>query len=571
MSHAQCARQHDSVAAVPQAREPNLTTQAGLEPAGARADKRRLDALHRLLIDRVTDYAIFALDPEGYVQSWNAGAERLKGYAAQEIIGRHLSVFYTAEDRAADRPARNLRVAAAAGRVEDEGWRVRKDGTLFWANVLITAVRSDSGELLGFAKVTRDLTERRRAEQELRESEERLRLMVASVKDYAIFMLDPTGRVTTWNSGAERIKGYTAEQIIGKHFSIFYPADEAATKPAHELAVALSAGRYEEEGWRVRRDGSRFMASVVITPVRTADGVLAGFAKVTRDLTERRAAQERAIVAARRLAAEEASRAAAEARAKELHTLAEQLRIQGAELARQSSVAEKANRVKSEFLAAMSHELRTPLNAIGGYAQLMEMGIDGEVTDAQRDHLERIRHSQHHLLGIINDILNFSRIEAGQLEYDIAAISLCEAMVSGAAMIEPQAQESGIVVMKGACSPEVVAMADRGKVGQILLNLLSNALKFTLPGGEIELRAGTRADTAWISVRDSGVGISPENLAMIFEPFMQIGRSLASPKEGTGLGLAISRDLARAMKGDLTAESEEGVGSTFTLTLPRGE
>ena len=408
-----------------------MTTQAGLEHASAPPDKRGLDALHRLLIDRVTDYAIFALDPDGYIRSWNAGAQRLKGYAADEIIGKHLSVFYTAEDRASDKPGRNLRAAIATGRVEDEGWRVRKDGTLFWANVLITAVRSDSGELLGFAKVTRDLTERRRAEQQLRESEERLRLMVASVKDYAIFMLDPTGRVATWNSGAERINGYTADQIIGKHFSVFYPADEAASKPGHELAIALSVGRYEEEGWRVRRDGSRFMANIVITPVRREDGVLAGFAKVTRDLTERRAAQERAIVAARRLATEEASRAAAEARARELHSLAEQLRTQAAELKHQSSVAEKANRVKSEFLAAMSHELRTPLNAIGGYAQLMEMGIDGEVTEAQRDHLARIRNSQQHLLGIINDILNFSRIEAGQLEYNITPVLLREAIASG--------------------------------------------------------------------------------------------------------------------------------------------
>jgi len=219
----------------------------------------------------------------------------------------------------------------------------------------------------------------------------------------------------------------------------------------------------------------------------------------------------------------------------------------------------------------MSHELRTPLNAIGGYAQLMEMGIDGEVTEAQRDHLARIRNSQQHLLGIINDILNFSRIEAGQLEYNITPVLLREAIASGVAMVELQARDAGIAVIRGACPPEARAMADRAKVDQILLNLLSNAVKFTAAGGEIELRAGTQGDTVWVSVRDSGVGISPENLATVFEPFMQVGRSLSSPKEGTGLGLAISRDLARAMKGDLTAKSEEGVGSTFTLTLPRGE
>lgn len=544
---------------------------AALPPPEAGDNGDTAGELHRLLVDRVTEYAIFALDKNGYIQSWDAGAERLKGYTAGEIIGKHLSVFYTAEDRASDKPARELREAIATGRAEDEGWRVRKDGTLFWASVLITAVRSASGELLGFAKVTRDLTERRRAEQELRDSEERLRLMIASVKDYAIFMLDPTGHITTWNAGAERIKGYTAEQIIGKHFSIFYPPDEAATKPAEELSIALSVGRYEEEGWRIRRDGSRFMANVVITPVKSADGVLAGFAKVTRDLTERHAAQERAIASARRLATEEASRAAAELRASELRALARQLAIQAAELERQSMVAEQANRVKGEFLAAMSHELRTPLNAIGGYAQLMEMGIDGEVSAEQRTYLERIRHSQQHLLGIINDILSFSRIEAGQLEYNIAPVPLCEALDAGAAMIGPQAQAGGITVIKGSCPPELTAMADRIKVDQILVNLLSNALKFTPSGGEIKLDAGVRADVAWITVRDSGVGIAQQHLDMVFAPFMQVGRSLATPKEGTGLGLAISRDLARAMRGDLTAASEEGVGSTFTLTLPREE
>ena len=542
---------------------------ASLPPPAPATDEHRLSELHRLLVDRVQDYAIFALDREGYILSWNVGAQRLKGYTEKEIVGKHLSVFYTPEDRASGKPARELKEAIELGRTEDEGWRVRKDGTLFWANVLITAVRSDGGELLGFAKVTRDLTERRRAEQELRDSEERFRLMIESVRDYAIFMLDPTGHVKTWNAGAERIKGYRADQIIGKHFSIFYPPDEAATKPAAELAIALSAGKYEEEGWRIRRDGSRFMASVVITPVKNANGALAGFAKVTRDLTERRAAQERAITAARRLAVEEANRAAAEMRAQELRVLAEQLRIQAMELERQSLAAEQANRVKGEFLAAMSHELRTPLNAIGGYAQLMEMGIGGQVTDEQRLHLERIRRSQQHLLGIINDILNFSRIEAGQLEYDIGPVPLCEALAAGAAMIEPQARDKGISVIIANCPPELAAKADRMKVEQILLNLLSNAMKFTAADGEIELNAGAGLDTTWISVRDTGVGVSPNHLEMIFSPFTQVGRSLASPKEGTGLGLAISRDLARAMNGDLTAVSEEGVGSTFTLTLPR--
>ena len=205
--------------------------------------------LHRLLVETVRDYAIFSLDPEGYILSWNPGAQRFKGYTADEIIGRHFSVFYPREDVEAGKPAWELEVAREEGRVEDEGWRVRKDGTLFWANVVITALHSPEGELVGFAKVTRDLTERRRTEQALRESEERFRLLVQSVRDYGIFMLDPDGRVASWNEGALRINGYTAEEIIGRHFSTFYPGEDVeAGKPAWELEVAREEGRLEDEG-----------------------------------------------------------------------------------------------------------------------------------------------------------------------------------------------------------------------------------------------------------------------------------------------------------------------------------
>jgi len=305
--------------------------------------------LHRLLVESVDDYAIFALDPDGYILSWNAGAHRFKGYTADEIIGKHFSIFYPREKIEQGFPQYELKEAARVGRFEDEGWRIRKDGTRFWANVVITALRDNSGHLVGYAKVTRDLTERRLAEEALRLSEERFRLMVQSVRDYAIFMLDPNGNISTWNAGAERIKGYTADEIIGKHFSIFYtPEDLASGKPARELEIAKKTGVYEEEGWRLRKDGTRFWANVVITALFRPDGSLAGFGKVTRDLTERRAAQDRAIEAARKAAA-----------------------------------SEEANRAKSQFLAAMSHELRTPLNAIGGYTELLRMGVRGPVNDAQ--------------------------------------------------------------------------------------------------------------------------------------------------------------------------------------------
>jgi len=360
-------------------------------------------------------------------------------------------------------------------------------------------------------------------------------LMVEAVRDYAIFMLDPNGYVASWNRGAERIKGYRADEIIGQHFSIFYkPEDIATNHPQHELEIAEREGRFEEERPRLRKDGSEFWASVVITAVRDEDGSLVGFAKVTRDLTERRNAELKALEDARRLA---------------------------------ESVS--ANLAKSGFLTAMSHELRTPLNAIGGYTELLTLGLGGPVTPEQLDYLERIRRSQQHLLGIISDLLNFSRVEGGHLTYDIQPLSLSQVIEGIVPLVEPQANAKEIALETPARGPDCLVLGDRAKVDQILVNLLSNAIKFTGAGGTVTVSCGESADTALIEVADTGAGIPAEKQEAIFEPFVQLGRSLSSAHEGTGLGLAISRELARAMKGNLTVASEPGSGSTFTLSLPR--
>jgi PAS domain S-box-containing protein len=382
-------------------------------------------------------------------------------------------------------------------------------------------------------KTVRGQRDREHAQAALIDTPELLRLLVENARDYAIFALDTSGHVLTWNPGAENIKGYTAEEIIGRHFSTFYvPEEVAAHKPDRELEIARAEGRYEEEGWRVRKDGTLFWANVVITAL-LQDGQHIGFAKVTRDLTERRAAGERALEDARRVGA-----------------------------------AEAANRAKTEFLTMLSHELRTPLNAIGGYIDLLALGIRGPVTEQQQEDLTRIRRSQQHLLSIINDLLNFSRLESGRVTYDIARVPLADVAESVYAMVEPQANTKGIELAWPAPKPEAAVSADRSKLEQILLNLVTNALKFTPAGGRITLACVEDGERMRISVADTGIGIAQESLDAIFDPFVQVGRSLSSTHEGAGLGLAISRDLARAMDGDLTVESTPGAGTTFTLTLP---
>jgi PAS domain S-box-containing protein len=242
----------------------------------------------RLIVEAVLDYAIFMLDPSGRVVTWNLGAQRIKGYKESEIVGKHFSVFYPESDVRAGKPEWELEVAQREGRFEDEGWRIRKDGTRFWANVIITALRTPDGHLLGYGKVTRDFTERKRHEQELADSEQRFRLLVEGVPDYALYLINPEGHIVTWNSGAERIKGYKSEEIIGKDFSTFFTKEDIeAGKPQAILERAAKEGRAEHEGWRIRKDGSKFWVSAVVTALHDKTGNLIGFSKITRDITER--------------------------------------------------------------------------------------------------------------------------------------------------------------------------------------------------------------------------------------------------------------------------------------------
>jgi PAS domain S-box-containing protein len=346
-------------------------------------------------------------------------------------------------------------------------------------------------------------------------------------------MLDPDGRVMSWNEGAERINGYTAEEIIGRHFATFYPAaDIAARKPERELAIAARVGKYEEEGWRLRKDGTSIWVNVLITAVRDGKGEIIGYAKVTRDLTERRAAQERAIADARRIAE-----------------------------------AESSSRTKTEFLTSLSHELRTPINATLGYADLLDIQVGGPINEQQREYVARIRASQEHLLHVITDLLNYSRMEAGHVQFEVADVRVQEVVDTVLPMVEPQAAAKGTRIISESAN-ELIWRTDRAKTEQILLNLVANAVKFTPSGGTIEVSCEETGDCIVVAVSDTGPGIPADQQGPIFEPFVQVGRSLTSSHEGTGLGLSISRRLARALGGDVTVESELDKGSTFRLSLP---
>ncbi|MFT3766395.1 MAG: PAS domain-containing sensor histidine kinase [Minicystis sp.] len=477
-----------------------------------------------MLVQSIRDYAIFMLDPGGHVRTWNAGAEHIKGYAREEIVGKHFSTFYPPEDIESGKPAMELRVAAAEGRFEDEGWRLRNDGSRFWANVVITAVRDDAGRLVGFAKVTRDLTERRRAEEEVRQSEERFRLLLASVKDYAIYMLDPDGIVTSWNPGAEALKGYRADEIIGKHYALFYPpAELAAGKPARALAIARTEGRYEEEGERVRKDGSRFWASIVITAMRNDAGELVGFAKVTRDLTERRRAED------------------------------ERLRL---------AHAQEAVRLRDEFLSIASHELKTPLTALHLQLQRLE-GITDLPERATRQ-LERAARNSTRLIALVETLLDVVRITGGRFRLTRERFDMGEAIRETVYRLVEDATKAGSPIKvheKG----RVVGSWDRLRVEQIFTNLITNAIKYGA-GTPIDIRIDAEGEAARITVTDRGPGIAPEDKERIFGRFER-----AAPMQnygGLGLGLYITRQIVEAHGGSIAVESEPGAGATFIVRLP---
>jgi PAS domain S-box-containing protein len=485
-----------------------------------------------LLIQSVTDYAIYMLDPTGIVVSWNAGAERFKGYTADEIIGQHFSRFYTPEERALGVPERALATARNEGRFEAEGWRVRKDGTQFWANVVVDPIRDEAGELIGFAKITRDLTERRSAEEKLRRSEERFRLLVQSVTDYAIYMIDPNGIVSSWNAGAHRFKGYTADEIIGQHFSRFYSeSDRAQGLPQRALATALAEGRFESEGWRVRKDGTRFWASVVIDPVRDADGKLVGFAKITRDLSERREAQ------------------AALERAREAFFQAQKMEAIG------------------QLTGGVAHDFNNLLAAIIGSIDLARRRLD-EGGNARR-FLDNALQAAQRGATLTQRMLAFARKQELQLEDVDLATSIRD-------MAELLTRTIGAEISIQTRFPLVLprVRADRAQLELGLLNLVVNARDAMPAGGRITI--GAHADAApapdgrrfvRLTVADEGIGMDAETLARAVEPFF----TTKGVGKGTGLGLSMVHGMVEQCGGRIEIASTPDAGTTVELWLPMAE
>lgn len=460
------------------------------------------------------------MSASGAILDWNQGAERIIGYTPDEIVGRSHECLFSEAERLGGGPEGALQCAATEGSFTGEGWRLRKSGERFWGHVTITALRAGGQEVHGFVQLTRDLTQRRMTMEALRQSEERFRLLVESVRDYAIFMLDPEGHVMSWNSGARRIKGYEHEEIIGRHFSVFYPPQaQAAGVPQKLLAQALKEGRAEQEGWRVRKDGTRFWGHVLITPLFDPRGELRGYAKVTRDLTDRRQA--------------------------------ESLR--------------EAGRRKDAFLATLAHELRNPLAPIlpGIDIILRSPGDPAKVATVAAMMRRQVDQMAH----LIDDLVDISRITTGKIELRRTRVPFPEVLERALETVRPLVEKQEQELVVDDVAPDLIVEADPHRLAQMLSNLLSNASKYTPAHGHIRLSVTPESEeTLAIMVKDDGKGIAPELQESIFELFDQgdSGHSV-----GLGIGLTLVRSLSEMHGGSVKVHSAgEGQGSEFTLSLP---
>ncbi|MFZ4289731.1 PAS domain-containing hybrid sensor histidine kinase/response regulator [Variovorax sp. HJSM1_2] len=481
------------------------------------------DAHFRMMVDSLRGYAMVFVDINGLIIHWNDAACELYGYGANEVVGEPVALFYPAETQGTPASERELLRARETGRSEEEGWRVRRDGTRFWAHVVVSLLVAEDGAPIGFSHITRDLTERRKEEEMLRNSEERFRLLVEQVQDYAIFMIDPGGYIVSWNLGAQKNKGYEASEIIGKHFSVFYPPDVRAKGwPDEELRLARKEGRFEDEGWRVRKDGTRFWASVVITSLNDAAGIHRGFAKVTRDLTERR---------------------------------------------RVRALEDEGRRITT-FLAMLGHELRNPLAPIANAVALLEREQDP--SKVVRFAQEIIGRQLTQLTRLVDDLLDVGRITSGRIHLKAQAVDLAEVVRNAFEVVRPLAEQLAHHVEIIGQDQAVWVYGDSARLIQVVSNLLHNAVKFTPRGGEISVRISRLQSNAEILVKDNGPGIPPRDLQSVFDLFVQGTQDSARSFGGLGLGLSLVQQLVSRHGGNVSAFSSgrPGEGTEFLIQLP---
>jgi PAS domain S-box-containing protein len=479
----------------------------------------------QLLVNAVVDYAIYMIAPDGTIVTWNPGAKRFKGYEAEEIIGRPYATFFLPEDRERGLPQRILDTAAHEGRFEGEGWRLRKDGTRFWAHVVVDAIYDEDRSLVGYAKITRDLTEKRGAEQALKESEERFRMLVQGVKDYAIYMLDPDGRVTNWNAGAQLIKGYGADEIVGEHFSRFYTEeDRARGEPARALETARTKGKYEKEAWRVRKDGTRFWASVLLDPIYNEAGVLTGYAKITRDISERKKAEE------------------------EL------------EEARAALYQSQKLQALGELTGGIAHDFNNLLTVIRGSAELlMRPSLSAEKRER---YIGSIIETSDRATALTSHLLAFGRRQALKPE----VLQLNVRLDAFAEMIQRTFGSKYEVSID--LDPELWPVeVDVTQLETALLNAAINGRDAMPDGGRLVLRTRNRpdGDEVSIEVEDNGEGMEPEVVERVFEPFF----TTKPVGKGTGLGLSQIHGFAAQTGGRAEISSRPGEGTRLSIVLPR--
>jgi PAS domain S-box-containing protein len=594
------------------------------------------------LVDSVTDYAIYLLTPQGIVATWNEGAARINGYAAAEVLGKNFAMFYTPDAIDDGWPQEELRRAAQTGHFEDEGWRVRKDGTRYWANAVLSAIQGSEGRLLGFSKVTRDLTDRRNQEVRVSESERHLRLLVDGVQDYAIFTLDTGGFITSWNLGAQRIKGYAAREAIGKHFSIFYSSDDVARDwPQEELRRARATGRYEDEGWRYRKDGSRIWANVVITAIFDEGGKHLGFSKVTRDLTERRrhennlrllveGVKDHAMIlldrearvqswnaGARRMFGYEeadilgrdnaalyppdeqsAGRPQADLSAialmGSLQSEGWRQRADGTKFwadvavtalsesadetggfvqivrdlteTRRVQELESEGRRINEFIAMLSHELRNPLAPVRNAVSILKRFVDKPETVWCADVIER---QVGHMTRLVDDLLDVSRVSTGKIRFERKALELNALTQAAADSVRGSVQACGQALSFRASRDPVPIFGDPTRLTQVLVNLLTNAVKYTPDGGAIGVEVDRDATVGTVKVVDTGIGMPEALLQRAFDPFVQGECKLDRAHGGLGIGLTLVKRIVESHGGVVTAASAgAGRGTTMTVSLP---